>query len=199
MRCKRRRRRNCRRNKNMRLLTKFIWFNSTIIIFAGGLLLTGGCLSSPRDFSSPATTIKIVNENGAPLSNVEVSRHWDDSDCDTSGSETNMTDLTGIAKFPKIPANVGLFTGAWRKTHDNLAPRGSASGTSTTIQIRLAGIYDVMPKDGQLHEIKTAHDLYEDKDGVIFYTSADGMMTAITFPEKSKLIDYVVSAKTKSH
>jgi hypothetical protein len=112
-----------------------------------------------------------------------------------------MTDLTGTAKFPKIPANVDLFTGALRKAHDNLAPRGSASGTSTSIRIRFVGIYDVVPRNSPLHKIQYAHDLYEDKDGVIFYTSFDSRsntMTEITFPEKSKLIDYVVSAKSRS-
>jgi len=111
-----------------------------------------------------------------------------------------MTDPTGTARFPKIPANVGLFTGAWRKTHDNLAPRGSAGGTTTTIEIRLAGVYDVKPKDGTLHQIN-AGGLYADKDGVCFYTyfdtSRSNMMTAITFPDKSNLIDYVVSAKSQ--
>ena len=155
----------------------------------------------PRDYSSPPTTIKIVSESGAPLSNVEVSREWDDSDRDKKGRDTMMTDPMGVAKFPKIPANVGLFTGAWRKTHDNLAPRGSASGTCTTIKIRLAGVYDVKPKDGALHKIN-AGGLYEDKDGVLFYTYFDtnrsNMMTAVTFPDNSKLIDYVLSAKSHS-
>jgi hypothetical protein len=166
---------------------------------AGGLLLTGGCLSSPRDFSSPPTTLKIVSENGAPLSDVEVSRYWDDSDCDTRGSETNKTDLNGTVRFPKIPASVGLFTGAGRKIHDNLAPRGSASGTSTSLRVHFVGVYEVVPKDSPLQKIEVAHDLYEDKDGVVFYTSFDSRsntMTEITFPEKSKLIDYVVSAKS---
>ena len=186
----------------MRLLTRFPRFSSSIIVFASGMLLAGGCLSSPRDYSSPPTTIKIVSgENGAPLSNVEVIREWDDSDCETKGSDTMMTDQTGTARFPKIPAKVGLFTGAWRKTHDNLGPRGAGSGTTTTIEIRLMGVYDVKPKDGALHKLN-AGGLYDDNYGFLcytfFYTNRSNMMTAVTFPDNSKLIDYVLSAKSRS-
>ena len=185
----------------MRLLTRFARFS--VVVIGGGLLLTGGCLSSPRDYSSPPITIIIVGENGAPLSNVEVSRHWYDSDCLTKGSETNITDITGTAKFQKIPANVGLFTGAWRKAHDNLAPRGSSSGTSTYVLIRFAGIYDVVPKDRPLHKMKygdPSYAHYEDQDGVLFHTSTDNRsntVTVLTFPDKSKTIDYVLSAKSQ--
>jgi len=170
-------------------------------MFAGGLLLTGGCLSSPRDFSSPSTTIRIVDQSGSPISGIEVIRDWYDSDCLTKGSDTNLTDTAGTVRFPKIPAQVGLFTGAWRKAHDNLEPRGSASGTTTTIGISLVGIDGVVPKNGALHKMEHSPDLYEAGDGVVFYTPdrQTNAMTYITFPDKSKLISYDVSAKTRSH
>jgi hypothetical protein len=181
----------------MHLLTKFAQFSFCVIVCAGGLLLTGGCLSGPRDYSSPPTTLKIVSENGAPLSDVEVSRYWNDNDSDTRGSETNMTDLTGTAKFPKIPTNVD---GAWWKAHYNLAQSGSATGITTRLSVHFVGSYDVAPKDGLLHEITNTVDLYEDKDGVIFYKSFDSLsntITVISFPAESKIIDYVVSTKSQ--
>jgi hypothetical protein len=94
-----------------------------------------------------------------------------------------------------------LFTGAWRKAHDNLEPRGSASGTTTTIGISLVGIDGVVPKNGALHKMEHSPDLYEAGDGVVFYTPdrQTNAMTYITFPDKSKLISYDVSAKTRSH
>ena len=164
----------------MPILTKLIRSNCLLALLAGGLSLAGGCLSTPRDFSSPPTTLKIVGENGAPLSGVKVSRHWDDSDCNLRGSETNQTDLNGTVRFPPIPADVGLFTGAWRKAHDNLAPRGSASGTCTSLRVYFFGAYDMAPKDSPLHMIEATQGLFADKDGVDFYTSVDGRSNSMT-------------------
>jgi hypothetical protein len=179
---------------------KFALLSFGMICIAGGFLLVGGCLSTPRDFSSPSTAIRIVDQSGSPVSGIEVIRDWNDSDCLTKGSDTNITDAAGTVRFPKISAQVGLFTGAYRKAHDNLAPRGSASGTTTTIGIRLVGIYDVKPKDGTLRKVEVAHDLYEDKDGVIFHTPdrQSNAMTYITFPDNSRLINYEVSAKARN-
>jgi hypothetical protein len=95
------------------------------------------------------------------MSGIEVGRNWYDSDCNTNGSETIRTGSDGIAQFPKIPARVGVFTGSWRKTYTSLGSCGSGSGTWTTIYVRFAGNYDVVPKDRPPH------------DSVSFYTSFD--------------------------
>ena len=171
-----------------------------MVVLTGGLLLVGGCVSTPRDFSSPPASIRLVDQSGAPMSGIEVGRNWYDSDSNREGSDKIVTDQTGTVQFSKVPANVGLFTGSWRKSYSSLGMCGSGSGTSTTIYVRFAGIYDVVPKDKSLH--KTKHGSYQDQDGVWFYTSFDSRsntMANLSFPAKSKTIDYVLSAKPHSH
>lgn len=173
----------------MRTYTKFILLTPVAAVLAGGLLFVGGCLSTPRDFSSPPTSIRVIEQSGAPMGGIEVGRNWYDSDCNTNGSETIRTGSDGIAQFPKIPARVGVFTGSWRKTYTSLGSCGSGSGTWTTIYVRFAGNYDVVPKDRPSH------------DSVSFYTSFDSRsntMANLSFPEKSEIIDYVLSAKPHS-
>src|SRR6476661_1265948 len=142
----------------------------TVLSFAGlvlftGLFLLGGCLSTPRDFSSPHTVIRVFEQSGAPIASVEVSRNWYDSDCGTEGSDKLVTDRTGAAEFAKVPADVGPFTGAWRKTYSHLGMCASGSGTRTTIYVRYHGRYDVTPQSGGLHRVGQSQ---QDSSGVWF-------------------------------
>jgi hypothetical protein len=128
----------------MRTSTKFILLGPVAVVLFGGLLFVGGCLSTPRDFSSPPTSIRVVDQSGVPMSGIEVGRSWYDSDCNTDGSETIRTGSDGTAQFPKIPAKVGVFTGVWRKAYTSLGLCGSGSGTRTEIYVRFAGNNDVV-------------------------------------------------------
>jgi hypothetical protein len=180
----------------MQPTTKFTRLNRVAVTLAGALLLVSGCLSTPRDFSSPATSIRIVDQNGAPMSGIEVSRNWYDSDSLKEGRETVATDQTGTSLFPKVPASVGLLTGSWRKSYTSLGMCPSGSGTSTRVFVRFPGIYDVVPKDRLLHQ--TEHGSQVDAGGVFFYTDLDSHSNTtanLSFPAKCKTIDYVLSAK----
>jgi len=135
------------------------------------------------------------------MSGLEVGRDWYDSDSNTNGSEEVKTGADGSAHFPKIPAKVGVFTGTLRKTIGSLGPCGSGSGTWTTIYVRFAGNYDVVPKDKPLHKGKYSSVADQDQDGVTFYTGFDSgsnTMAHLSFPDKTKTIDYVLSAKPHS-
>jgi hypothetical protein len=185
----------------MRIYTKLFLLSPVAVVLAGGLLFVGGCLSTPRDFSSPSTSIRIVDQSGAPMSGLEVGRNWIDSDSNTDGDDTIRTGVDGTAHFPKIPANVGVFTGVLRKTITSLGPCGSGSGTWTTIYVRFSGNYDVAPKDKPLHKGKYSSVADQDEDGVTFYTGFDSgsnTMANLSFPKKTKTIDYVLSAKPHS-
>jgi hypothetical protein len=178
----------------MRSRTKFILLSSSTVIFAGGLLLVDGCLSTPRDSSSPETVIRLVDENGSPLGGIEVARNWYDSDRNKEGSDSRITDQNGISQFAKIPASVGLFTGFWRKTYLSLGMCGPGSGTHTTIYVRYHGPCKVVPTSKPLHPAGRS---YQDPDGVWFYTSTDSQsntMANLTFPHKTKNIDYALSS-----
>ena len=179
----------------MRSPAKLLLVSSSIIVVAGGLLFAGGCLSTPRDYASPLTTIKVVDQNGAPISGVEVERHWYDSDCGTHGDDKLVTDQTGVAQFPKAHANVGLFTGVLRKTIGNLGSCGVGSGTSTTIYVGYVGRYEVVPKDKPLH---SAGMTQQDADGVWFDVSTDSLsntLVNLSFPKETEVIDYILSSK----
>jgi hypothetical protein len=167
-------------------------------VFAGGLLLVGGCLSIPRDFSSPQTVIRLVDQNGSPLGGIEVGRNWYDSDCNKEGSDSKMTDQNGISQFAKVPASVGLFTGSWRKTYLSLGMCGPGSGTCTTAYVRCHGLCKVVPLNKPLHP---AGQSYQDSDGVWFHTSTDSQsntMANLTFPHKTKNIDYTLSSTAQA-
>jgi hypothetical protein len=158
------------------------------------LLLFGGILSTPRDFSSPGTTIRLVDEKGYPMSGIEVGRAWYDGDLNVDGHDVGLTDKTGVCLFSKVPANVGLFTGTLRKTGSFFVPCGSGSGTYTTIYVRYHGIYKVVPKGKTLHSVGMSN---QDPDGVWFDASTDALsntLANLTFPMKAKTIDYILSA-----
>ena len=182
----------------MRSLSKILLVSSGCIVIAGGLLFAVGVLSKPRDFSSPSTRIQIIDQSGMPISGVEVGRNWYDSDCGKEGSDIVKTDQTGTAQFSKVPANVGLFTGALRKALTSFGRCGSGNGTWTTIYVRYAGRYDVVPKDKSL---RPTGQTYQDPDGVTFYVDTDSLsntLANLSFPIKTKTIDYVLSAKPHS-
>ena len=161
-------------------------------------MLVGGFLSTPRDFSSPPTTIRVVDQSGASIRGVEVSRNWYDSDCSTEGGDKTLTDQTGTSQFSKVPASVGLFTGVWRKAYSRFGMCGSGSGTRTTIYVRYRGRYDVVPQGKPVHAVGQS---YRNPDGVWFLSSTDSQsntLVALTFPPRTKTIDYVLSSSPRS-
>ena len=119
----------------MRLTIKYILLGFGFLA-VGGLLVLGGVLSIPRDYSTPSATIKIFDQTGASIDGVEVSRDWYDSDCGTEGCDRAVADQPGHFQFSKVPASVGIFTGAWRKAYSFLGMCGSGSGTDTKIDVR---------------------------------------------------------------
>jgi hypothetical protein len=178
----------------MRVPRKALLVTCGGIFVAGGLLYAAGVFSRPRDYSSPDIRIKLVDQYGAPVSGVEVSRYWYDSDFSKEGNDVVRTDASGTAHFPKVSANVGLFTGAAKKALTSLGSCGSGSGTGTQIYVRYAGQCEVIPRDKTLH--RTGH-TYEDQDGVIFYTGTDSLsntMANLSFPGRIKEVDYVLSS-----
>jgi hypothetical protein len=179
----------------MRLSAKLILSGSGIVILVGVLLFAGGCLSIPRDFASPPATIRIVDQSGVPILNLEVSRDWYDNDTDDTGDDDAVADQTGSYQFPKIPANVGLFTGTWRKMYTSLGICGSGSGTYTTINVRYHGLYDVVPKQKTLHQVGLSS---QDQDGVWFDIGVDdhsNTLLELKFQKNAKIINYELSSK----
>ena len=176
----------------MKSRAKLILLSCAALVFVGGLFLGSGCLSTPRDFSSPQTTIRLVDENGSPVGGIEVGRSWYDSDRNTDGHDTVISDQGGIAQFSKVSARVGLFTGSGRKAASFFGICGSGSRTHTKIYVRYHGLCKVVPKGKTLHPVGQSN---QDPDGVWFYTSTDSQtntMANLTFPQKTTNIDYVL-------
>ena len=179
----------------MSLSAKVVLTGSSIVLFAGVLLFAGGCLSTPRDFASPPATVRVFDQRGVPITGLEVGRDWYDSDTGKEGHDKAVPDQTGSYQFSKIPASVGLFTGAWRKTYTSLGMCGSGSGTYTKIYVRYPGIYDVLPKGKTLRPVGLSH---QDSDGVWFVADLDSNSNTIvelSFPSKAKISDYELSSK----
>jgi hypothetical protein len=151
----------------MRSKAKIVFSIVGPLILVLFLLFAIGVLSTPRDFSSPQVVIRLLDENGTPLGGIEVGRNWYDSDIGKDGSDQVMTDRAGIARFPKIPASVGLFTGAWRKAYMSLGMCGAGSGTSTSIYVRYHGLCT---------------------------DSQSNTMANLSFPRQTKNIDYALSS-----
>ena len=171
---------------------RFVFMVSGALILVVGLLFAMGILSRPRDFSSPQTVIRLVDGKGAPLAGIEVVRNWYDSDKGMQGSDQVASDQAGIARFSKVPAIVGPFTGAWRKACTSLAMCGAGSGTSTTVYVRYHGICTVAPR---IKTLRKAGQSNQDPDGVWFYSSTDSesnTMANLSFPGTTKNIDYVL-------
>ena len=129
------------------------------------------------------------------MSGIEVGRNWYDSDRNSEGAEKALSDQAGLSVFPKIPASVGLFTGAWRKAYSKLGMCASGSGTYTTIYVRYRGLCEVAPKDKPLHPVGQST---QDPDGVWFDASVDSQsntMARLTFPQKAVSIEYVLSSR----
>ena len=164
------------------------------LVSIGCLLFFGGILSSPRDFSSPEVIIRLVDERGSPVNVTEVGRNWYDSDCNKEGTDRALTDEAGISRFPKVPANVGVFTGAWRKAYSLLGMCGSGNGAHTTVYVRYQGSCSVVPKGKPLHPVGRSN---QDADGVWFDTSIDirsNTLANLSFPPTAKHIDYTLSS-----
>jgi len=181
----------------MRTKVKFFSLISGLLVLVACLLCFGGVLSTPRDFSSPQTMIRLVDDSGSPLGGIEVGRNWYDSDCNKEGSETAVSDRAGISVFPKVPASVGLFTGAWRKAYSKLGMCGSGNGTYTTIYVRYHGLCEVVPRGKPLHPVGQSN---QDPDGVWFNSSVDSQsntMASLTFPHKTRSIKYVLSSRSQ--
>jgi hypothetical protein len=182
----------------MRLMAKFTLFGFGAIILAGVVLFVGGCLSKPRDFASPSATVCINDPDHVPIVDLEVSRNWYDSDVGNDGSDYAAADKSGNYIFPKIPAKVGLFTGAWRKAYSQLGMCGAGSGTYTEIYIRFHGHYDVLPQNKLLHSAGQSH---QDPNGVWFDSDLDSnsnTLVHLKFPSDNQNINYVLMAKRKS-
>jgi hypothetical protein len=182
----------------MRSKAKIVLLVSAMLVFVAGILCFRGVLSTPRDFSSPQAAIRLVDESGSPLSGIEVGRNWYDSDCNKEGSDKAVTDESGISAFPKVPASVGLFTGAWKKAYSRFGMCGSGNGTYTTIYVRYHGRCEVVPKGKPLHPVGQSA---QDPDGVWFSTSVDSQsntMATLTFPQKARDIEYVLSSRAHS-
>jgi hypothetical protein len=177
---------------------KFIFLIIGPLILVVWLLFAVGVLSTPRDFSSPQAVVRLVDETGTPLAGIEVGRNWYDSDIGKDGSDQVMTDRAGIARFPKVPVSVGLFTGAWRKAYSSLGMCGAGSGTSTSIYVRYHGLCAVVPKDKPLRKVGQSN---QDADGIWFYSSTDSQsntMANLSFPRQTKNIDYALSSSVHS-
>jgi hypothetical protein len=180
----------------MRSKAKIVMLVSALLLFAAGIVCLG-VLSTPRDFSSPHTIIRLIDESGSPLSGIEVGRNWYDTDCNMDGSEKAFTDQAGISEFPKVPATVGFFNGSWRKAYNSLGMCGGGSGTYTTIYIRYHGLCAVVPRGKPLHPVGHSD---QDPDGVWFYTSVDSQsntIASLTFPHNTRSIEYVLSCRSK--
>lgn len=171
---------------------RFVFMVSGVLILVVGLLFAMGILSMPRDFSSPQAVIRLVDGKGAPLAGIKVVRNWYDSDRGRQGSDQVVSDQAGIARFSEVPANVGPFTGAWRKAYTSLGMCGAGSGTSTTVYVRYHGICNVSPKSKTLRKVGQSN---QDPDGVWFDSSTDSgsnTMVNLSFPGTTKNIDYVL-------
>jgi hypothetical protein len=176
---------------------KFALLIPGVLVLVAGLMCFRGVLSTPRDFSSPQTVIRLVDESGSPVSGIEVGRNWYDGDCNKEGSDKAVSDQGGISAFPKVPASVGLFTGAWKKACGRLGMCGSGNGTYTTIYVRYHGFCEVAPKDKPLHPVGKSS---QDPDGVWFHTSVDSQsntMASLTFPQNTGSIEYVLSSRPR--
>jgi hypothetical protein len=175
---------------------RFALLISGVLFLVAGFAWFRGVLSTPRHFSSPQTIIRLVDENGSPVSGIEVGRNWYDGDCNKEGGDKVLSDQAGISAFPRVPANVGLFTGTWRKACGKLGMCGSGSGTYTTVYVRYRGLCEVAPKDKPLHPVGQSN---QDPDGVWFNTSVDSQsntMASLTFPQKPGNIEYVLSSSS---
>jgi hypothetical protein len=172
---------------------RFIFLIIGSILLAVWALFAAEVLSTPRDFSSPQTIIRLCDENDAAVVGFEVSRHWYDSDLGTEGSAQVITDSNGVASFPKVPANVALFTGVLRRAIGHFAMCGFGSGTRTIIYVRCHGLCTVAPKDKPLTKVGRSN---QDADGVWFDSSNDSesnTLVHLSFPQQAKAIDYKLS------
>jgi len=181
--------------KIIRLSAKITLLSCGIIAVVAVLLFASGILSTPRDFSSPQTTIRIVDQSGTALTDLQVSRNWYDSDTGKEGCESAVANQAGDYTFPKVPANVGVFTGTWRKAYSTLGMCGAGSGTYTKVNVRFQGRYDVLPQGKTLHPVGQSQ---QDQDGVWFisdFDSASNTLVSLTFPSATKIIDYTLTSK----
>jgi hypothetical protein len=181
----------------MNSVFKLTLLSCSVVIPCAGLLFAGGVLSTPRDFASPATSIRVLDGSGAPLSGIAVTRTWNDYDTGEGSQDAAVTGQTGRAQFPKISASVGLSTGALRKLVGFFGRCGSSSGTQTTISVSYSGRYFVAPRGKPLHPYGR---IQLDPDGVRFEVGANSRSNTwveLTFPPSTKTIDYTLLSRPR--
>ena len=167
----------------------------SVIVGLAAILFFGGVLSTPRDFSSPQTTIRILDATSSPLSGIEVGRNWYDSDCGTEGSDRVVTDKAGISLFPKVPASVGVLTGAGRKLLGTFGMCGAGSGTYTTVYVRYPGVWKVEAQSKPLQSVAPS------EPSPVFDIATDSQsntLANLTFPRTATNIDYVLTSRPTS-
>lgn len=152
-----------------------------------------------RDFSSPAITLRLVDEKGSPQSGLKVQRRWYDSDLHKEGSDDVVSDEAGVARFAKVWAHVGPFTGSFRRVIRFFASCGVGSGTSTSIGVSYHGLCTVVPKGKLLHPVGLVQ---QDPQGVYFAASSDSesnTYVSLTLSPKAANFEYVlVSSKSQA-
>jgi len=162
-------------------------------------VVVAGCLSSPRDFASPACTIRIVDEHGSSLSRVSVARHWDDRDSNKRDSDFAETDDSGVARFPAVPARVGLLTGAATKTVGNLSSCAWGSGTRTSISVHYAGRYILLSGERRYHQV--APTVFSDSESVtvrLFTDDKTNTLVFLEFPKGKRNINYTLVSRRQN-
>ena len=70
-----------------------------ILIFLTFLLLIISLIPYSTE-SIPEWTVKIVDYNGQPVSNIEVTQNWSSTSSESKSSETKISDNNGFVTFP---------------------------------------------------------------------------------------------------
>ena len=131
------------------------------------------------------------------MSGISVIRNWYDSDTRKEGREERLTDQTGTTHFSKIPANVGVVEHFLWKIVSFIGSCSRGSGTQTRILISYSGLYDVVPRGKELHRMEKVS---RDSDGVWFGVGTDSQSNTwvqLTFPARTKTIDYVLLSRRR--
>jgi hypothetical protein len=132
------------------------------------------------------------------MSGISVIRNWLDSDTRKEGRDETVTDQTGTSQFSMIPANVGVVEHVLSKIVGFFGSCSPGSGTQTRILVSYSGRYDVVPRGKELHRVGMVS---RDSDGVWFGVGTDSQSNTwvqLTFPERTKTIDYVLLSRRRA-